>query len=142
MTASRRVTRVAAPALAVGALVALEAIALVVLTVRAAPPDQRAPAAFAGTLALSLAAALYSWSYDHYLVVLLGAATLGLAARRQRGRAVLFLAVAVLFGPLAFVLFESAYVRWHDTLAGLVPVLAILGAGAAVSREASRTTVA
>jgi len=45
-------------------------------------------------------------------------------------------AAAVLFGPLAFALFESANVRWHDTLAGLVPVLAIVLARASVGRPA------
>lgn len=99
--------------------------AVVALTVRSTPPAQRLPVAFASILALSLSSALYSWSYDHYLVVLLGAATLGVAPASRAPRASVFLAVALLFGPIAFALFESAYVRWHDTLAGLVPILAI-----------------
>lgn len=110
--------------------------AIVVLVVRATPADQRLPVAFAGTLTLSVASALYSWSYDHYLVLLLGAPTLGLAALRPSTRAVVSIAVALLFGPLAFILFESAYVRWHDTLAGLVPVLAIVAARGAASWRA------
>jgi hypothetical protein len=87
--------------------------------------------AFASILALSASSALYSWSYDQYLVVMLGAATLGIAPPRRAPRATVYLAVALLFGPVAFALFESAYVRWHDTGAGLVPVLALLAAWSA-----------
>lgn len=106
---------------------------IVVLLVRGTPTDQRLPVAFAATLALSVSSALYSWSYDQYLVLLLGAATLGIAAGRPVIRPVVFVAVATVFGPLAFALFESAYVRWHDTGAGLVPLFAILAAWGAVS---------
>lgn len=112
----------------------------IVVALRSVPPGQRLPLAFAGTLALSQVSALYSWSYDQYLALLLGAATLGLAWRRTGGRAIAA-AIAILFGPLAFALFESAYVRWHDTLAGLVPVIAILLAWAAARHQSAREPV-
>jgi glycosyl transferase family 87 len=81
----------------------------------------------AGTIALSVLAAPYSWSYDHYLAVPLAMAVLGIAARLdRRPRLALTLAVIVLFGPVAFALWESSYIRWHDTLAALVPVTEIV----------------
>lgn len=111
---------------------------LVLRSVALAPRQARVPLGFTAVLALSVAAAPYSWSYDHYLAVPLGAATIAVAASRPRGlRLAIVAGVAVLFGPLAFALFESAYVRWHDTLAALVPVLAIVLARAAVGRPAS-----
>jgi alpha-1,2-mannosyltransferase len=106
-------------------VVALAVVAA--LAVRAAPRARRGPLMLASGLALSVAAAPYSWSYDDLLVVPLGAAVAGLASdAAPRARLVLLIAVGILFGPLAFALWESAYLRWHDTLSGLVPPLAIV----------------
>jgi len=99
---------------------------LIAWAVARAPSRDRAPLAFTAGLALSIAASPYIWSYDHYLAVPLGAATIGItAALPPRRRIAATVTVLVLFGPLALGLFESAYLRWHDTLAGLVPPLAI-----------------
>lgn len=100
---------------------------LAIAAVRAVPVRHRAGLAFGAGLALSVAAAPYSWSYDHYLALPLAASLFGIAdASRGRARWLLGGAVAVLFGPIAFVFWESAYIRWHDTLAGLVPACAIV----------------
>ncbi len=92
----------------------------------------------AGTIALSVLAAPYSWSYDHYLAVPLAMAVLGIAARLdRRARLALTLGVIVLFGPVAFALWESSYVRWHDTLAAVVPVTTIVLALVAAQASAA-----
>jgi hypothetical protein len=112
------------PALWATLVVALAVIAIA--AVRSAPPRHRAGLAFGALLALSVAAAPYSWSYDQYLVVPLAGSVLGIAAMaRGRSRVLLAGAVVLLLGPVAFALWESAYIRWHDTLAGLVPPLTI-----------------
>lgn len=107
--------------------IAVVLLALAVLSAaRRAPRAQRGRVFVGGTIALSVLAAPYSWSYDHYLAVPLAMATLGLAALRpERERLVLTVCVVLLFGPIAFALWESSYIRWHDTLAALVPVGAI-----------------
>jgi hypothetical protein len=122
-------------ALWVALVVALAIVAIA--AARAASPRRRAGIAFGALLALSVAAAPYSWSYDHYLVVPLAAGTLGMTlAIPGRARAYVTAAVVVLLGPIAFALWESAYVRWHDTLAGLVPPLAIVLAWVAARMSA------
>lgn len=117
-------------ALWVAAVVGLGTV--IAFAVRAAPAPQRGVLAMSAVLALSVAAAPYSWSYDHYLVLPLAGVTLAIAGGLRRPTSsLLYLGVALLLGPLAFLLWLSAYARWHDTLAGLVPVGAILLAGVA-----------
>lgn len=111
------------------------------VAIRRSPPRQRGAVALAALLAVSVAAALYSWGYDQYLVLLAGVAAIGLA--RHSGpvaaRATIARSVA-LFWPAALALFLSAYPRFHDTLAGLVPPLAIaLLLGAATDAGAAET---
>ncbi len=92
-----------------------------------APAAHREKVFVGGILALSVVAAPYSWSYDHYLAVPLAVAAVGLAAAAPRRRRIaLVVGVFLLFGPIAFALWESSYIRWHDTLAALVPVTAIV----------------
>jgi len=112
----------------------------VALAIWRGPLEQRGPIAFAGGLALSLATALYSWSYDQYLVLLAGAATLALAGAwpPSARRTAVVAGVFAIFGPLAVLLFISAYLRWHDTLAGLVPPLAIALLAYAASQRPRR----
>jgi hypothetical protein len=108
------------------ALFAATLLAASLLAVRRSPARQRGPVAFAGILVVSVATALYSWSYDQYLAILAGVVAIGVS--RQAGpwtaRAVL-VCVAALYWPIALALFISAYARYHDTLAGLVPPLAL-----------------
>jgi hypothetical protein len=107
--------------------------ALAVAAARGASREQRAGIAFGSVLAISIGAAPYSWSYDHYLALPLALSVLGVATSLGgRGRVLLGVAVAVLVGPLAFGLWQSAYARWHDTLSGLVPALAVVLAWTAV----------
>ena len=128
------------PLLWTGAIVLLGALAYD--TVRRTPPPHRPAIAFGEVLAISLGAAPYSWSYDHYLLVPLAATVLGLAfASGQRTRGAVMWAVLLLLGPVAFALWESAYVRWHDTLAGLVPPLMVVLAWVATRRYARAATV-
>ncbi len=110
----------------VWAIGALALIAAALLAIRRSPPRQRGALAFAAFIAVSVATALYSWSYDQYLVVLAGVAAIGVS--RQAGppeaRATIARTVA-LYWPVAIALFFSAYPRVHDTLAGLVPPLSL-----------------
>lgn len=104
-------------------LVAVLALAIAWCARRA--PGRRGEILFFGTLALSVAAALYSWSYDHYLAIGAGIVALGLA-RGTRGQRATTIAVLALFIPVALGLWLLAFWRFHDTASGLVPVLAIL----------------
>jgi len=106
------------PIVWVAAAVALGVITA--LTVRRVAPRQRLPVSLAMGLTVSIATALYSWSYDQYATLLCGCAAIALV----RSRAIAIASFA-LFGPLALALFLSSYPRYHDTLAGLIPPLAI-----------------
>jgi HAMP domain-containing protein len=123
------------PVVWVALVVALAALAYD--AVRRAPAEHRPGLAFGSAVAISVGAAPYSWSYDHYLVLPLAASTLGVASTARMRPAVMAL-VAALLGPVAFALWESAYIRWHDTLAGLVPLLAVILAWAAVRAARER----
>lgn len=123
--------------------IAVVALALAVAyAARSAPAAHREKVFVAGTIALSVIAAPYSWSYDHYLAVPLAMAIIGAAATLERRRRLaLTLGVTLLFGPIAFALWESSYIRWHDTLAALVPVATIVLAAIA-ARAAPRPSTA
>ena len=114
---------------------ALALIAAAAFAIRRSPPRQRGAVAFAALLVVSVATALYSWSYDQYLVILAGAAAIGLAreAGPAAARATIARSVAV-YWPVALALFLSAYPRFHDTLAGLVPPLSLALLATAVAR--------
>ncbi|MDE3102325.1 MAG: DUF2029 domain-containing protein [Chloroflexota bacterium] len=113
------------PLLWTGAVVALGLA--VAYAARSAPAQRRERVFVAGIIALSVIAAPYSWSYDHYLAVPLAICALGLAAAGpRRARIALVVGMVLLFGPVAFALWESSYIRWHDTLAALVPVTTIV----------------
>ncbi len=105
-----------------GLFIAVLALAIVWAARRA--PERRGEILFFGTLSLSVGAALYSWSYDHYLVIGCGVVALGLARGTSSERRVTIMAFA-LFLPVALGLWLSAFWRFHDTGSGLVPVLAI-----------------
>lgn len=110
----------------VWAIVALAMLGIAVLAIRVSPRRQRGAVAFAGILAVSVSTALYSWSYDQYLVILAGIAAIGVSRRASPSEARASIAGTVaLYWPVAILLFLSAYPRFHDTLAGLVPPLAL-----------------
>jgi hypothetical protein len=88
-------------------------------------PERRGATAFFGFLSLSVGAALYSWSYDHYLAIACGIVALGLASG-SASRRVITIATFALFLPVALLLWLSAFPRFHDTGSGLVPALAIV----------------
>ena len=102
-------------------------------------PERRGAIHFFGFLSLSVGAALYSWSYDHYLSIGCGVVALGLAAGTPSRRAIA-MATFALFLPLALLLWLSAFWRFHDTGSGLVPLLAIVLLAAA-ARAVARTTI-
>lgn len=105
---------------------ALALFAAAAFAIRRSPPRQRGAVAFAAILAVSVATALYSWSYDQYLVILAGVAAIGLSRQAGPTAAPATIARAVaLYWPVALALFLSAYPRFHDTLGGLVPPLAL-----------------
>lgn len=125
------------PVLWVILIAALAALALD--AIRRAPAGHRAGMAFGSALAISIGAAPYSWSYDHYLVLPLAISALAVALGvRGYARPLLLAATVVLVGPLAFALWQSAYVRWHDTLAGLVPALTVVLAWVASRTHAAQ----
>ena len=88
-------------------------------------PERRGAILFFGFLALSVGAALYSWSYDHYLAIGCGIVALGLATGTRSQRAIT-VATFALFLPIALLLWLSGFARFHDTGSGLMPVLAIV----------------
>ena len=107
-----------------GALILVLALAIVWAARRA--PQQRTAIAFAGTLTLSVGAAVYSWSYDQYLFVAAGIVTLALAAAAPASeRRWIQIATALLFGPVALGLWLSGFARFHDTGSGLMPILVV-----------------
>ena len=103
--------------------VAIAALALLIVWSARRAPEHRGAIAFAGFLSLSIASALYSWSYDQYLCIAAGIVAIGVAAPPAR-RSVL-IATLVLFIPVALALWLSAFPRYHDTGSGLLPPLAI-----------------
>jgi hypothetical protein len=102
-------------------------------------PEKRGAILFFGFLSLSVGAALYSWSYDHYLAIGCGVVALGLAGGTASHRAIT-IATFVLFLPVALLLWLSAFWRFHDTGSGLVPVLAIVLLAAAARASGTRST--
>jgi hypothetical protein len=122
--------------------VAVTALAIAILWAARRAPVHRGAVAYSGFLALSVGAALYSWSYDHYLAIMTGVVTLALTAGTSpKVRRGFWIAAFVLFGPLALALWLSAFPRFHDTGSGLVIVLATLLLVAA-SRAAVATSSA
>jgi hypothetical protein len=120
-----------------GALVVL--LSFTILWAARRAPERRGAILFFGFLSLSVGAALYSWSYDHYLSIGCGVVALGLAGGTPSRRAIT-IATFALFLPLALGLWLTAFWRFHDTGSGLVPVLAIVllaAAARAVARTAS-----
>jgi hypothetical protein len=118
-----------------GAIVVILSFTLLWAARRA--PERRGAILFFGFLSLSVGAALYSWSYDHYLSIGCGVVALGLAAGTPSRRAIA-MATFALFLPLALLLWLSAFWRFHDTGSGLVPLLAIVLLAAA-ARAVART---
>ena len=104
-------------------------------------PARRGAILFFGFLSLSVGAALYSWSYDHYLSIGCGVVALGLTSATP-SRRVITVATFALFLPVALLLWLSAFARFHDTGSGLVPALAILLLAAAARASWRRTAVA
>ena len=102
-------------------------------------PERRGEILFFGTLSLSVGAALYSWSYDQYLVIGCGIVSLGLASGTPSQRAIA-IATFALFLPVALGLWLLAFWRFHDTGSGLVPVFAIALLVAAARVRAIRST--
>jgi hypothetical protein len=104
-------------------------------------PERRGAILFFGFLSLSVGAAIYSWSYDHYLAIGCGIVALGLGSGTAAQRHIV-VATFALFVPIALLLWLSAFPRFHDTGSGLVPVLAIMllaiAAGAARSERLRR----
>jgi hypothetical protein len=125
-----------------GAIVLGLAVAILWAARRA--PGRRGPVLFFGFLALSIGAAPYSWSYDHYLAIGCGVVALGLASGAGAGplggrpsAGAITLGTFALFAPIALLLWLSAFARFHDTGSGLVPALAILLLAAAARARAT-----
>jgi NADH:ubiquinone oxidoreductase subunit K len=115
-------------------------LAFTILWAARRAPERRGAIVFFGFLSLSVGAALYSWSYDHYLSIGCGVVALGVAGATTSRRAIT-IATFALFLPVALLLWLSAFARYHDTGSGLVPVLAILLLAAA-ARAATLTSSA
>ena len=115
--------------------IAIAVLALLILGSARRAPEHRGVIAFAGFLSLSIASALYSWSYDQYLCIAAGIVAIGVAAPPAR-RSVL-IATLVLFIPVALALWLSAFPRYHDTGSGLLPPLAIALVAFAAARSRS-----
>jgi hypothetical protein len=113
--------------------IAIVALAIVILWSVRRAPEHRGAIAFAGFLSLSIASALYSWSYDQYLCIAAGIVAIGVAAPSMR-RGVLVASLG-LFIPVALALWLSAFPRYHDTGSGLLPPLAIALVAFAAARR-------
>ena len=99
-------------------------VGLVVWARSARPPVE---VFIAAAVALSLFCTRYGWSYDHLLLVVTAAVTLGLVADAStRSRWIITLALAVVLVPMAWGLYGLAFQRGEESLTALVP-LAMLG---------------
>jgi hypothetical protein len=78
---------------------------------------------FAGALAISLFVAPYGWSYDQLHLLVVALVIIRLLASAPRVRTAGLVLLAVIAGPLPWLLYATAFVRGGEELTALVPVL-------------------
>lgn len=114
LTLDRAVGLPFVPAVAVGLAVGI----LLLWWHRSRP---RPDALFAAALALSLFASPYGWSYDHLYLLLGVAVVLRYLALVPGIRAAGVVLLAVVAGPLPWILYAAAFARGGEELSALVP---------------------
>ena len=112
---------------------AIAAVAVLVVVAVALAFDRRSYASLAVWLALSSAATIYTWSYDHVLLVVPLIVATGVLARRGPGPALAFGAAGFAFLLLVpTALYVIADARENESFSAVVPACVLVGCALAL----------